>query len=119
LTPPSTGSATTDAPPVTHGSTYASCGTPPGIAPTAARLTGETDYTYVLAITTLDPHGLADTSIWTEHPVVGVNLDGLNVRVLQFKDMWEALVTDVTTRVEPSHVGRLAQMLRASGALGH
>jgi hypothetical protein len=80
-------------------------------------LTGATKYTYVLAITRLDNGGSADTAIWTQHPVIGANLAGLDVRVLQFREMWDALMADVTTRVEPSHVGRLAQMLRASGAL--
>ena len=76
-------------------------------------LTGTDEFTYVLAVTRLGTGGSADTTVWKEHPVVGANLDSLPARVLTFGEMWEDLVNDVTQRIEPSHVGRLAQLLKA------
>ena len=76
-------------------------------------LTGTDEFTYVLAITRLGTGGSDDTSIWRNHPVVGANLGTTPAKVLTFGEMWSDLVDDVTERIEPSHVGRLAQLLKA------
>lgn len=79
-----------------------------------AELTGQSTFTYVLAVTRLGKGGLPDTDIWRDHPVVGPNLADNPSRILTFGEMWADLQDDVTERIEPSNVGRLAQLLNAS-----
>lgn len=79
-----------------------------------AELTGQTTFTYVLAVTRLGRGGLADTKAWHDHPIVGANLGSNPSRVLTFAEMWAGLEEDVTERIEPSSVGRLAQLLKAA-----
>lgn len=77
-------------------------------------LTGADTYTYVLAVTRLGKGGSADTAIWHAHPIVGPNLHGLSSEVWTFAKMWSDLTEDVSEQIEPSHIGRLAQLLKAS-----
>ena len=79
-----------------------------------AELTGTTEYTYVLAVTRLGRGGRATVAPWQEHPVVSGNLGGNPAEVWTFGRMWKDLQQDVTERIEPSHVGRLAQLLKAA-----
>ena len=65
-------------------------------------------------MTRLGPGGSADTACWHDHPVVGANLGDTPSKVLTFKTMWDALSNEITATIEPSHVGRLAQLLKAS-----
>ena len=76
-------------------------------------LTGADTYTYVLAVTKLEKPEWGDIERWRDNEVIGPNLDGLDLRVLTFEEMWSRLRSTVRTRVEPSHIGRLAQMLNA------
>lgn len=78
------------------------------------QLTGRTRFTYVLAVTCLDKGGSKDTTVWREHPIISRNLHG-PTEVWTFGEMFADLVEDVKQTIEPSHVGRLAQLLRASG----
>jgi hypothetical protein len=77
-------------------------------------LTGASEFTYVLAVTRLGKGGNADTDVWTEDPVVGPNLAGNPAELWTFSSMWNDLKDDVTEQIEPSHVGRLAQLLKAA-----
>ncbi|MBV9921189.1 MAG: hypothetical protein JOY78_10115 [Pseudonocardia sp.] len=77
-------------------------------------LTGAESFTYVLAVTRLGPSGTSDVSSLLDHEVVGSNLRGLAMRVLTFGQLWGELQAYVNEQIEPSHVGRLAQLLRAS-----
>jgi len=77
-------------------------------------LTGRRKFTFVLAVTCLDKGGSSDTSVWMTEPKIRKNLHG-PVEVWTFAQMWTELVNDVKQTIEPSHVGRLAQLLRASG----
>ena len=77
-------------------------------------LCGTSRFTYVLAVTWLGRGGSADTSGWTEHAKVGPNLAGNPAEVWTFDRLWDDLTTDVRASIEPSHVGRLAQLLKAS-----
>lgn len=77
-------------------------------------LTGATSFTYVLAVTRLGNGGSGDTSVWTDHERVGPNLAGNPSEVWKFADLWADLTETVTAQVEPSHVGRIAQLLRAA-----
>lgn len=38
---------------------------------------------------------------------------GVYIDRLTFRDMWNELKYDVLERIEPSHIGRLAQLLKA------
>lgn len=78
------------------------------------KLTAEDDYTYVLAVTCMDRGEVADTTVWADDPRVSANLGGRAAEVWQLATMFEELTSDMTQRMEPSHVGRLAQMLRAA-----
>lgn len=77
-------------------------------------LTGTERFTYALAVTRVGSGGSTDTTCWVGHPVVGVNLAGNPCEVLTFGRMWSELREDVREQIEPSHVGRLAQLLKAA-----
>lgn len=77
-------------------------------------LTGATRFTYVLAVTRLGRAGIADMGVLRDHPRVGANLDGNPCELWTFSRMWTELSEDVREQIEPSHVGRLAQLLKAA-----
>jgi hypothetical protein len=77
-------------------------------------LTGAEVFTYVLAVTRVGPGGSTDTSAWSAHPTVGANLRGNPCEVLTFARMWSELRAEINEQIEPSHVGRLAQLVKAS-----
>jgi len=79
-------------------------------------LCGTRCFTYVLAVTALGRGGTTDTTCWQEHPIVGANLAGNPAEVWTFARMWADLRANVTETIEPSHVGRLAQLLKAAEA---
>jgi hypothetical protein len=76
---------------------------------------------HVRAVTRVGPGGKTDVDCWLQHPVVSINLAGNPFEVLTFGRMWSELRQDVKEQIEPSHVGRLAQLLKAAeldGPLG-
>lgn len=77
-------------------------------------LTGAPTFTWVLAITRLDRGGVPDLEVWRSHDRVSRCLDGVDVDLLTFREMWDELKREVTERIEPSHIGRLAQLLNAA-----
>lgn len=77
-------------------------------------LTGSDRFTYVLAVTRVGPGGSTDVACWMKHPIVGHNLAGNPCEVLTLGKMWSELREDVKEQIEPSHVGRLAQLLKAA-----
>jgi hypothetical protein len=77
-------------------------------------LTGTDEITYVLAVTRVGPGGSTDVNCWLQHPIVSNNLAGNPCEVLTFSRMWSELRQDVKEQIEPSHVGRLAQLLKAA-----
>ena len=81
-------------------------------------LTGATRYTYVLAVTRLGRRGSADMGVLRDHPRVGPNLGRTPCELWTFSRMWADLSEDVGEQIEPSHVGRLAQLLKAAHADG-
>lgn len=77
-------------------------------------LTGTSTFTWVLAVTRLDRGGVRDLDVWRNHPQVSTCLGaGVHLELLTFRDMWSELQREVTERIEPSHIGRLAQLLKA------
>ena len=81
-------------------------------------LTGAKRFTYVLAVTRLGRGGSDDLSVWTRHDRVSANLAGNPCQLWTFAGMWADLSINVTEQIEPSHIGRLAQLLKAVQADG-
>jgi hypothetical protein len=77
-------------------------------------LTGATRFTYVLAVTRLGRGGSDDMTVLTAHPQIKPNLAGNPCELWTFGHMWNELSLDVREQIEPSHVGRLAQLLKAA-----
>ena len=75
------------------------------------RLTGSDEFTYYLAVT----HVRGDPSAWENDPRIQENLGGNPLRFLPLAEMWERVVTTVTTTPASSEMGRLAQLLKAAG----
>lgn len=77
-------------------------------------LTGSHHFTYAFAVTRVGSGGNTDVDCWLQHPIVSKNLAGNPCEVLTFGRMWSELRQDVKEQIEPSHVGRLAQLLKAA-----
>lgn len=75
------------------------------------RLTGSTSFTYVTAVTKLR----GDESVWREYELFQTNLRGNPIRILTLKEMLNELYAKTGTTVASSQVGRLLQVVKASG----
>jgi hypothetical protein len=74
-------------------------------------LTGSTQFTYVTAVTKL----LGEASAWQEHRLFRDNLRGNPIRILTLQEMLSDLYKKIGTAVASSEVGRLLQVIKASG----
>jgi hypothetical protein len=74
-------------------------------------ITGESAFTYCLAVTRLR----GDASAWTADATIRESLGGNPFRFLTLEQMWAAVLHAVTTTPAPSEMGRLAQLLKAAG----
>ena len=74
-------------------------------------ITGESVFTYCLAVTRLR----GNASAWTTDATIGECLGGNPLRFLTLEQMWGAVLHAVTTTPAPSEMGRLAQLLKAAG----
>ncbi len=75
------------------------------------QLTGSEKFTYVTAVTRLR----GDESTWREYAPFQANLRGNPIRILTLKDILNELYGKTTTTVASSEVGRLLQVIKASG----
>ena len=78
--------------------------------------TGQREFTYRIAVTKLK----GDPTAWSSDPTIAANLPGCDIGFVTFEEMWADVITpakDGSTKPAPSEVGRLAQLLRASGVL--
>lgn len=75
------------------------------------KLTGSTNFTYVTAVTKLR----GDASVWQEHKPFRDNLRGNPIKILALQDMLSDLYKKTNTTVASSEVGRLLQVIKASG----
>jgi hypothetical protein len=82
-----------------------------GLIAEMEKLTGSTQFTYVTAVTKLR----GDSSIWERHQPFIKNLHGNPIKILTLNDMLRGLNEKLTTTVASSQVGRLLQVIRASG----
>ena len=74
-------------------------------------ITGESVFTYCLAVTRLRGDGTA----WTSDATIQECLGGNPLRFLTLEKMWGAVLSTVTTTPASSEMGRLAQLLKAAG----
>ena len=74
-------------------------------------LTGQSEFTYCLAVT----HVKGDTAAWSQDPTIRENLAGNPLRFLPLETMWSQVLAAVTTTPASSEFGRLAQLLKAAG----
>jgi hypothetical protein len=82
-----------------------------GLIKQIEKLTGSTEFTYVTAVTRL--RGAA--SIWQEYPPFRNNLRGNPIKILTLQEMLSDLYQNTNTTVASSEVGRLLQVIKASG----
>jgi hypothetical protein len=78
--------------------------------------TGQREFTYRVAVTKLR----GDRNAWGKDETITANLPGCDVGFVTFEEMWRAVnEPDETgsTKPAPSEIGRLAQLMRASGVL--
>jgi hypothetical protein len=74
-------------------------------------LTGAKQFTYVTAVTRLK----GDRSVWESNPVFRKNLRGNPIRVLTLQEIVRDVYQAIGTTVASSEIGRLLQVLKASG----
>ena len=74
-------------------------------------LTGSSQFTYITAVTKLR----GDASLWEEYVPFKDNLRGNPIKILTLQDMLSDLYSKTKTTVASSEVGRLLQVIKASG----
>jgi len=74
-------------------------------------LTGSKEFTYITAVTKLK----GDASRWEEYEPFKANLRGNPIRILTLQEMLSNLYVKMNTTVASSEVGRLLQVIKASG----
>ena len=74
-------------------------------------LTGETDFTFRIAVTRVR----GDATAWQSDPTILANLSGCDVGFLPLEHMWQVMLKELTTTPAASDIGRLAQLLKAAG----
>lgn len=74
-------------------------------------LTWTREFTYVTAETKLK----GDPRVWQEHQRFIDNLNGSPIKVLALQDMLSDLYNSSSTALASSEVGRLLQVIKASG----
>jgi hypothetical protein len=74
-------------------------------------LTGSTRFTHVTAVTKLN----SDASVWERHQPFRDNLRGNPIKILTLQEMLSELYKKTKTALAASEVGRLLQVIKASG----
>jgi hypothetical protein len=74
-------------------------------------LTGLAQFTHVTAVTRL----VGDAAVWEQCPLFKQNLRGNPLRILTLQEMLDDLYEKTKTTVASSEVGRLLQVIKASG----
>ena|SRR5258708_6688298 len=75
------------------------------------KLTGSRKFTYVTAVTRLR----GEASVWQEHQPFIDNLHGNPIKILTLQEILSDLYEKTDTTVASSEVGRLLQVIKASG----
>jgi hypothetical protein len=74
-------------------------------------LTGATDFTYITAVTKL----IGSAAVWENNEAFRKNLGGNPIKILTLQEMLSDLYSKANTTVASSEVGRLLQVIKASG----
>jgi hypothetical protein len=82
-----------------------------GMIAEVQKLTGSTQFTYVTAVTKLN----GDAAVWEQNQQFKENLHGNPIKILTLQAMLSDLYTKTNTTVASSEVGRLLQVIKASG----
>jgi hypothetical protein len=82
-----------------------------GLIAEIERLTGTTKFTYVTAVTKLR----GEVDVWQGHQPFRSNLRGNPIRILTLQTMLSDLYKKTNTTMASSEVGRLLQVIKASG----
>jgi hypothetical protein len=82
-----------------------------GLLAEIERLTGSTQFTYVTAVTKL----IGSASVWEQHEGFRKLLHGNPIKILTLQEMLSDLYGKTKTTVASSEVGRLLQVIKASG----
>ena len=77
-------------------------------------LTGSRQFTYCTAVTRLKG-GEDGKTIWQDYPLFRRNLCGNPIRILTLAEMLDEVYRDMKTSLASSEVGRLLQVIKASG----
>lgn len=78
-------------------------------------LTGQRDFEYRIAVTKLTGAGTVET--WQEDPTIRGNLPNCPISFMTMEGMWGEVVQALGTTPAASEIGRLAQLLKASGVV--
>jgi hypothetical protein len=78
---------------------------------TIFELTGQYDFAYRIAVTRLK----GDTASWEKDPRISRNLSGCSVGFLPLAELWPRMLAELDKTPAASEIGRLAQLLKASG----
>ncbi len=84
-----------------------------GLIAEIRRLTGSEKFTYITAVTLLK----GEASVWETYRPFRKNLRGNPMRVLSLQEMLDSLYSKTNTTVAGSEIGRLLQVIKASGWL--
>jgi hypothetical protein len=82
-----------------------------GLISKIEKLTGFSEFTYVTAVTRLK----GDASIWEQHQHFRDSLRGNPIKILTLQEMLSDLYGKMNTTLASSDVGRLLQVIKASG----
>lgn len=74
------------------------------------RRTGTTNFTYLVAVTSLR----GDPAAWNNDPTIKKNMKGNPVGFLTLEKMWSEYMDAIGKTPQPSAIGRLAQLLKAA-----
>jgi len=75
------------------------------------KLTGQSQFTYITAVTKLK----GEAALWEEYESFKSNLRGNPIRILTLQEILSNLYMNLNTTVASSEVGRLLQVIKASG----
>ena len=77
------------------------------------RVTGATAFTYITAVTRLTAN--ANRTCWEQNSMFRKNLAGNTIRLLTFEEMLNEIFGDINQTVASSQLGRMLQLIKASG----
>ena len=83
------------------------------------RVCGQRNFKYSIAVSKLTGKldVKASTELWANDPTIGERLSGCEFSFITFDQMWNELIAGIGTTPANSEIGRVAQLLKASGLI--